>query len=185
MKRLGRALGFAMALVVPAAMAAQSGSQRPLSLGISGGLSAPTGDFGKGLDAGYNVTGHLFYNLTSSGKVALRGDVAYDKWSVKAINDVNLRSLGYSANAIIGLTSSGTVRPYILGGAGFFGTKTTYNSGSSAGRSNSETNFGVQAGAGAQFQLSGFSTFAEARFVSVFGPNNDMNWLPIVFGVRF
>lgn len=76
------------------------------------------------------------------------------------------------------------VKPYVLGGLGLYNGKTTADFGS-AEISGSDTNLGLQAGAGVAFQLSGFSTFAEARLVNIFSDGNSSRFVPIVFGVRF
>ena len=83
------------------------------------------------------------------------------------------------ANALVDLTPGESVTPYLLGGLGAFNTK------SSDVANSSSTNFGVQAGAGLNFQLSGFSTFVEAKYVNVFTADNATGYVPITFGFRF
>lgn len=186
MKLWARVLSFSMALTVPAALTAQSGSQRPLSLGISGGMALATGEFGSGMAGmGYDVTGHLYYKLPSSNKLALRGDVSFDKWGDDSDNRLGVRNLGFTGNAIFALSNSGGVRPYLLGGVGLYNSKTTYKHGYFINDSYSDTDFGFQLGGGLQFQLSGFSTFAELRYVTVYSDVYHLNWLPVVFGVKF
>jgi len=55
----------------------------------------------------------------------------------------------------------------------------------SARRSESDTNLGIQLGGGLTFQLSGFSTFLEAKYVNAFTEGDNATWIPITFGVRF
>jgi hypothetical protein len=76
------------------------------------------------------------------------------------------------------------VAPYILGGVGMFNGKASAGS-STYSVSASSTDLGIQAGGGIEFKLSGFSTFAEAKFVNVFGDGSSSSWIPITFGVRF
>ena len=70
------------------------------------------------------------------------------------------------------------LRPYALGGLGLFNTRNPETD-------QSDTNLGLQVGGGLTFQLSGFSTFAEARFVNVFSDGRSSRYVPITFGVRF
>lgn len=179
MTRIIRLLSLAAVLAAPAAMTAQS-SPRPVSLGISGGLSLPTGDFGSGLASGYSVAGHVFLSPSAMRSLRFRGDVSYDSWDIENTNS-STRSLAGIANAIfdVSTSSTSTVKPYFLGGLGIFNGK---NSGTN---SESDTNLGAQLGGGLNFQLSGFSTFLEAKYVNVFAEGNNVNWIPITFGIRF
>lgn len=117
--------------------------------------------------------------------LGFRADVSFDKWGSKVSDNVKLQSLGFVANALFDVSTSSMVKPYLLGGVGMFNTKAEYNLGSTTGTSEGNTDMGVQVGGGLRFQLSGFSTFLEAKYVNVFGDPNSMNFLPITFGVRF
>lgn len=184
MQRALRALGLVAALAAPAALSAQT-SEKPVSIGVSGGLSLPTGDFGEGLNSGYNVTGHVYFKPASLQSIRLRADVSFDRFSVDGL-DANFRTLGLVGNAIYDFptASSSMIKPYLVGGLGLFNSKYSQSIGEIEG-SSSDSNLGIQAGAGVAFQLSGFSTFAEARLVNIFSDNTSTRYVPIVFGVRF
>ena len=49
----------------------------------------------------------------------------------------------------------------------------------------SSTDVAVQGGAGVNFQLAGFTTFVEAKFVNIFGDGSSTRYIPITFGFRF
>ena len=185
MKRSLRVIGLAALVALPVMASAQEA--RPVSFGVSGGLSLPVGDLGDGVDAGYNITGHVAYKPASFTNLSFRGDVSFDRWGVKSNNDANFRALGVSANAVYSFpqTTPGVVRPYVLGGVGFYNSKASVSSGNSSVDVGSDSNLGVQAGAGINFQLSGFSTFVEAKFVNVFTEGNSSTWIPITFGFKF
>ena len=51
--------------------------------GLSGGLSMPTGDLGDRADAGYVIAGHVYYKPASIQALRFRGDVSFDRWSIK------------------------------------------------------------------------------------------------------
>lgn len=185
MTRTLRALVAMAAIAAPAALSAQS-ADKPVSFGVSGGLSLPIGDSGEGLNSGYNITGHVFFKPASLKSIRLRGDVSFDRWSVEGEDDASSRALGFSGNAIYDFPTQSTsmVKPYVLGGLGIYNGKATGSFGN-VDVSVSDTNLGLQVGGGLTFQLSGFSTFAEAKFVNVFGDGGSTRYIPITFGVRF
>lgn len=180
-----RLFGLALTLAAPVALSAQTVA-RPVSFGISGGLSMPTGDLSDRADAGYVVAGHVFYKPASMQALRFRGDVSFDRWSVKNAvegSDASTRSVGVVANALFDFAtnSTSTVKPYVLGGFGLYNNKTTAAESSNGGGA---TDVGIQVGGGMEFQLAGFSTFAEAKYVNAFSERR-VSWIPISFGVRF
>ncbi len=178
-----RMLSVAALVAVPTVLVAQQNT-RSIQIGASGGLSLPLGALGDGTKAGYVVAGHVYYQPSGFKSLGYRADVSLDKWSSK-VSGIDLRSLGLVANAIFHLPSSSesTIHPYALGGLGIFNSKT---SGTSLGITYSATSsdVGVQVGGGIDFALSGFSTFAEAKYVNVFSKGGT-KWIPLSFGVRF
>jgi opacity protein-like surface antigen len=186
MTRTLRVVGVVAALALPALASAQAASEQPISYGVSGGLSLPTGDLGKAANSGYSVAGHVFYKPASISAVRFRGDVAYDKWGVKQSGgDANLRSLSVVGNALYDFPAESNVKPYVIGGLGLYNSKAIVNLGQVTGSTPSSNDLGLQVGGGLTFKLSGFETFAEAKFVNVFSSGSSTTWLPITFGVRF
>jgi hypothetical protein len=158
---------------------------KAVSVGVSGGISLPTQDLGDLTDPGFTVAGHLWVNPSGMRMVRFRGDLSYDRWGAKNANvagqDVDWYGVGVAANALFrpGVEPEATFRPYLLLGAGVFSLKST------ASGAKTESDFGVQGGGGLEFQLSGFSTFLEAKYVNSFASGTDRNWVPVTFGVRF
>jgi hypothetical protein len=181
MNRFAKYVAVAALMMTPAMVSAQSSA---VGFGLSGGLSVPTGDFGDAVDAGYSIAGHVFLKPSSMKSLRFRGDVSFDRYSYKGNGDGNFRSLGFVGNALLDLASSGGVKPYVLGGLGAFNGKASTSVGS-VNVSTSSTDVGIQLGGGLNFQLSGFSTFLEAKYVNVFTENNSTGYIPITFGVRF
>lgn len=181
MNRFSKFAAVAALLMTPAMVSAQSSA---VGFGVSGGLSVPTGDLGDGVDAGYSIAGHVFLKPSSMKTLRFRGDVSFDRFAYKGNVDGNLRSLGFVGNALLDLSSSGGVKPYVLGGVGLFNGKGTSEVGA-VSVSKSSTDVGIQVGGGLNFQLSGFSTFLEAKYVNVFSDPNSTGYIPITFGVRF
>jgi Outer membrane protein beta-barrel domain len=184
MQKLIRKAGFAALMLPLLALPAMVSAQQttPVSFGVSGGLSVPTGNLGDAVDGGYNIAGHIWLRPGSIKSVVFRGDVSYDNWGAK-VGNLKYRALGVTANAIIHPAApNSSVVPYLIGGGGFFNTK-SYTGTSS--NENTNTDLGLQVGGGIEFKLSGFSTFAEAKFVNAFSDGNNTNWIPITFGIRF
>lgn len=181
MNRFSKYVAAAAVMVAPAMLSAQSSA---VGFGVSGGLSVPTGDLGDAVDAGYSIAGHVFLKPSSMKSLRFRGDVSYSGFGYKNI-DASYRSLGFVGNAMLDLSSSGGVKPYVLGGLGAFNGKRSTQVGSAAVVSTGSTDVGLQVGGGLNFQLSGFSTFLEAKYVNVFTENNSTGYIPITFGVRF
>ena len=191
MKRITRLVGIAMMAGLPSLVQAQATTPKTISVGVSGGASIPMGDVGDFFNTGYNVTGHLLLSPASMPRLGFRADVSWDSWKAKEIlgvdPDYSLRNLGVSANVIFKSAAPMSIKPYVLGGVGVFNAKGTGDFGSTAGSGETEssTNAGIQAGGGLEFQLSGFTTFLEAKFVNSFTEGKATRWVPITFGVRF
>ena len=189
MKRniLGAAL--ALALVAPVA-AAQSAS--PIKFGVSGGLTMPLGsladdvaDEGLELSSGFNVSGMLGFQAPMV-PFGLRADVGYNSMKNSDI-DLDYSNFNGTLNGIFNLGMAPGMSPYVIAGVGI------YNQKLSAGDfDESKTSFGLNGGAGLRFNLSGFSTFVEARYHYVMsdGEKNGVQWdnasfVPISFGIMF
>jgi len=182
MKRALRACALIAAIAAPAALSAQT-VDKTVSFGVSGGLSLPMGDLGDVASSGYNITGHVFFKPSALQAVRLRADVSFDRWDYKdvVVFDGSTRSLGFVGNVVYDFpmeSSTSIMRPYVLGGLGIY-------NGKNSDTDETDTNLGIQFGGGLNFQLSGFSTFAEAKFVNVFGDGGSARYVPVTFGVRF
>lgn len=181
----GMALGTALAVAPGLAPVAGAQDTKAVSLGVSGGISLPTLDLGDVTDPGFAVAGHLYVAPSGTKVVRFRGDATYDRWGAKNVNvagqNADWYSVGVSANVQFrpGAEEDASLRPYLLVGAGVFNTKST------ASGAKMVSDFGVQGGGGLEFQLSGFTTFLEAKYVNTFVNGNDRNWVPVTFGVRF
>jgi len=181
MNRFSKFATVAALALTPVMVSAQSSA---VGFGVSGGLSVPTGDLSDVVDAGYTIAGHIFLKPASMTSLRFRGDVSLDSYSFKGNTNGDFRSLGFVGNALYDLSTSGGVKPYVLGGLGAFNGRTSTKTGS-VSVTTSDTNVGIQVGGGLNFQLSGFSTFLEAKYVNVFSDPNSTGYIPITFGIRF
>jgi hypothetical protein len=163
----------AFALAAPAQLEAQ----RPLSLGVSAGLSLPNGDMADVLNSGYHIGGHL--NLVpATFPVEIHFDVTYHSFDEN--NDIlapfTFTYLNVGANAAYVLPGI-AVRPYLLGGIGMYMGKSDFGNVTS----DTESELGFAIGAGARFVMSGISSFVQLRMNFV----DDWTFMPISFGVLF
>jgi hypothetical protein len=175
MKRISFALAAAALLAFSTASNAQS--TKPISLGISLGAAIPTGDFGDIYQTGYNGTLSLGFQSAGS-PIGIRLDGMYNKFPDRSdlvISRPDYRIIGGSANLVYALPGVG-IRPYLIGGGGYYGQK--------ADVEDAETfsDFGLNGGIGASFQLSGFSTFIEARYHHIFS-EEATQFIPVTFGI--
>lgn len=177
---------LAAALTLGAAAAgtadAQLAGSRAVSFGIAGGATVPLGDAADLHDVGFNLMG-LVNVQPAFLPVGARFDVMYHSLGGKGselpgslTSDLNV--LAGTANAVLTVSNTGTVRPYVLGGVGVYNLDTD-------GVTESVTKFGLNGGGGIEFGLGGFNAFVEARLHSVFTDESNTNLVPVVFGLRF
>lgn len=193
MQRISRLIGIAACAVIPAVSHAQSSTtSRPISFGIMGGASVPVGDLGDAVDLGYTLGAHILFAPSKLPNLAFRGDLTFDSWKFKddgfTATDGNTRTIGVMGNVILKSSSAMAIKPYAIGGVGLANSKASGSitvAGVTLSRdTNSESNFAAQVGGGLEFQLSGFTTFIEAKYVNAFADKN-ASWIPITFGIRF
>ena len=98
--------------------------------------------------------------------------------------DANFQIIQGTANAIYKFqTSDATkVRPYLIGGVGLYNYKFTGDD--VPDNLDSETDFGINAGAGFEFVAGAVGLFVEGRFHNVFAEDDNLNFIPITVGVR-
>ena len=178
-------VGVAAGLLVFAATANAQSMSKPVSFGIAGGMSVPTGDLGNVLSTGYNLSGMLNFR-GPAWPVSLRVEGQWQHFGVTNVADANVKSIGGLANLVYGFGSKSMVRPYVTGGLGFFHITSDFgNTCGLADCSTSDNKFGFDVGAGLQFQLTGISTFVEGDWQSIQTSGSADHMFPIRVGVRF
>ncbi len=183
--------GLALTVALTATIADAQGidGARTVSFGFAGGLTLPTGDAGDGLKTGYH--GQALLQFNPGLPFALRVDGMY--------HSMDFEDGGGDARVIAGVLNAmfpfgaagGQVQPYASAGAGIYNLKANYDDYDVFGAfivaegSSSTTKVGLNGGLGLRFQLSGLSTFVEARFHNVFTEENSTQLLPITVGLMF
>lgn len=189
---LGRFLVGAGALLIAATAQAQNADAgRPFKLGGALGATLPLGDFGDGADLGFHFGGLIEYKPAAL-PATLRGEINYHRLGMKEgvfdeVGEVdgNWSMINFIGNALFPFGDpASTARPYAIAGLGIYRLKA---SGDIAGFdiSDTQTKFGLNVGGGFTFNLSGFETFIEARYHSVFTDESNANFIPISFGFKF
>lgn len=183
--RFTKVFAIAATAAITAATAGAQGvsAAKPVSIGVSGGASIPTGDLSNNINTGWNLNGHIGLAAPTL-PVSLRGDVGYNNWGAKAGGSEHMWNL--TGNAVFTVPNPTGVSPYIIGGLGAYKPGYSYQGVSG----NSNWNFGFNVGAGVNLPLSGFNTFIEAKYVQVNTNALTLNgsnahFVPITFGVMF
>ena len=117
----------------------------------------------------------------SARRSVFRIDGMYNKFSVKDDRIVQLPDAiitSANANLVYALPGVG-MRPYLIGGAGIYGTKLDVSG------SDTNTNLGLNGGIGAAFPLSGFNAFVEARYHHILTDGSATQFIPVTFGLSF
>lgn len=174
MRRILSAFVVGAALVAGASTAE---AQRPFTVGLSAAAAIPLSDLSDSHKVGYNAAAHLGINMPAS-PIGFRLEGFYNKFAGQdegVFTNEDVRIAGGNVNITYAFGGMG-LRPYVIGGVG------SYNVKPDGGLS--RTDFGINAGAGAKFQLSGLSTFVEARLHSITG-DPQLQYVPITFGIEF
>lgn len=150
---------------------------------VKAGATLPIGDFGDVVSTGYNVgVGVDFTQRLSPLGLRLELDFNENGFDEDAFGetDVKWRHIAGIANATFQQPGSNL---YLIGGVGL------YRGYLSDIDDSDDTNVGINGGAGIRFNLTGFSTFVEARFHNLFNGDDaegaSTQFIPISFGVRF
>jgi hypothetical protein len=172
-----------MASVGPAPAVAQSS----VKFSLGGGLTLPLGDFGDLASTGWHGLAAVSFQ-PANFPVGFQVDGMFHRLGVDENfplgDDVNNQIIQGTANAIykFEVSPDTKVRPYIIGGVGLYNNKLTGDD--VPDDFGSETDFGINGGAGFDFQAGAVALFLEGRFHNVFSDPDNTNFIPITVGVR-
>ena len=161
-------------------------AQRPISVGLAGGVSPPQGNLSDGVDVGWHALGTVALS-TLMQPLGLRLDVAYNRF---AYSDEAQASLGEDAYVAVGsATLNATYRlpmtnsplsPYLISGLGAYRTEC-----STGPDCDATTRYGWNVGFGTKLYVLGFRSFLEARYHRTERGERDVNFFPVTFGLMF
>jgi len=132
MKRI--VVGSALVLSATVLVALPAYAQRRTSFGFAAGATVPVGDLGDATSTGFHALGTLAISGTASTPVGFRIDGMYNSLSGKSSGpDVNLWSL--NGNVVFAFPGGMSATPYLMGGAGWYNTKSDEESSASRAES--------------------------------------------------
>ena len=176
MKRIRLAiLALALGLFATPGLGAQAQPTEGIRFGVGGGLTLPIGTYGDFDKAGWHVMGVLQFPIGQSplhGRVdAMYGQTSHD------VGSGNTTLTGATGDLLYHLGNrASSVRPYVLGGLGFYNVD---------GGGGSESKFAFGAGGGILFSIGTMHAFLEGRYMSVQTSGSSLNFLPITLGLLF
>lgn len=159
-------------------------AQRPVSLGLAGGASIPSGDLRESVDVGWHALGAIAVS-TLMQPLGLRIDVAYNRFAFKddvpALSDEHQSTGSATLNFTYRLPmTSSPLSPYLISGAGAYRSDCSLDTGCDA-----TTRYGWNVGFGAKLFFLGFRSFLEARYHRTEIGDTDLHYFPVTFGLLF
>lgn len=180
--------GLMKGLVICGLVALTSGdvaAQMPVSFGLGGGITIPTGSTSDAFGTGWHGMALVRFKPAAS-PVGFQIDGAYQRLKTdEALPEGHLQLINGTANVVFSFPVSEETRfrPYLIGGVGYYNSKVKFDVGLDG---EGESNFGINAGAGFDIGFGGGTFFVEGRFHNVFlSDSDDLKFVPITAGIRF
>lgn len=175
-----------MALLAVALPAAPLLAQRPLSIGIGGGLSMPVQDLRDGANTGWHALGTIALGAPMH-PLGLRLDATYNRFAYTDRLRTALGGSGYQSVGSATLNVSyrlpmtdAPLAPYLISGLGAYRTSCSLGPGCEGA-----TSFGWNAGLGARLYLLGLRSFLEARYHRTENDGRYATFFPATLGFMF
>jgi hypothetical protein len=159
----------------------------PVDIGVGGGPSPATGDFGDAFDTGFHVRAVGDFTLIGF-PFGLRGVASYEDFGATeggGITGGSCTATALAGGLTFNILQLGPVTPYLVGTGGIYWTETEVEIGGEKQKSD-DSSFGLEVGVGVKVKLLGLNCFAETRYEDVFiGDGSDLQAVPITFGILF
>ncbi|HEV3483957.1 MAG TPA: outer membrane beta-barrel protein [Vicinamibacterales bacterium] len=171
-------VGIAFASAAPAASTPAGAQQRPISIGLAGGVSLPQGDLAAGANTGWHALGTLALS-TLMQPLGMRLDVAYNRFGLSDVDgNQSVGSATLYLTYRLPMTNS-PMSPYLISGLGAYRSDCSATDGCEA-----STRFGWNVGLGTKLYV-GFRSFIEVRYHRTARGDASVNYFPLTFGVLF
>jgi hypothetical protein len=152
--------------------------QRPVSLGLAGGVSLPQGDLADGANAGWHALGTVVVS-TLMQPLGVRVDVAYSRFKLSAADGHHsVGSATLNATYRLPMTNS-PMSPYLISGLGAYRSECSLDIGCDA-----TTKLGWNVGLGTKLYV-GFRSFIEARYHRTRRGDASVTYFPLTVGLLF
>lgn len=178
----------AIAAIAAAGLPAAAEAQGSLRFGVSVGASLPVGDLGEANDVGFALGAHALYDFPLFPP-DLRFEIQHNRMKESQGGANTLVTSGTVNLEWQPAISPGLVAPYLTGGiGGYFIQATLRGSTPTTTRYDDVMTFGINAGGGIRFQLTGVGAYVEARYH--WADHDDIvagtvTYVPLVFGLTF
>jgi opacity protein-like surface antigen len=174
--------GVAVLAIVAAVSAAPAYAQAGVKIGLGGGVTLPLGHFSDAAKLGFNGQASVGFQPASL-PVGIEIDGNFMRNSLKNDVDGHTQIIAGTANAVYAFKTSETssIHPYIIAGVGMYNNKVSLTDVGS----DSETKFGINAGAGFNFMMGAAGAFVEGRFHDIMTSGSSTNLVNVNVGVRF
>ena len=159
-------------------------AQRPVSIGLAGGVSVPQGDLRDGVATGWHALGTVALS-TLTQPLGLRLDVAYNRFAFS--DEARTVAGGAGHEVVSSATLNATYRlpmtdapasPYLISGVGAYRTECSLGP-----ACNASTRYGWNVGLGTRLYLLGFRSFLEARYHRTARSGSEVNYFPVTLGL--
>lgn len=190
MKRLA-----AVSLAIAAAAALLVSDASAQARGLVGlGLGVPVGDLADenigAAESGGGTALLGFEWLPAGQRIGVRVDGAWNRFCTTLCDegagnfDIRYRFLNANLNGVIEFPAGdGMFRPYVIAGVGLYNYKLEGED-VPAGADESETDFGLNGGLGVMYKFGRLGAYAEGRFHNVLAEGSDLQYIPIMVGVK-
>jgi hypothetical protein len=152
---------------------------------LGGGLDFPLGDFDNAAKMGFHGLAGLSV-VPASWPVGVQFDGNYSLFKDDTPLDIKYQLIYGTANIVYKFKTSeeSQFRPYLIGGGGVYNFKVKGND-VPTGIDDSQTKFGINAGAGFDIKAGSAGLFVEGRFHDIFTTGSNTKFIPITIGLRF
>jgi opacity protein-like surface antigen len=160
-------------------LAASATAQSKAEIGIGGGITQPTGDFGDVAKLGWHGLATITV-FPGSQPFALQGSAFYGQNKFDT-GGGKTKLFGALGEFKLDLRTGASFTPYVVAGGGLVNVKTSVPGGTSS----SDNKGALDAGVGAGYTgASKVGFFVEARYVNVFDSGPDLTFIPVTAGLR-
>lgn len=157
------------------------------SLGAFGGADFTVGSTARGMDAGWTA-GALLEVRPWRSPLGLRLDGLYQHFTPSGAAALgSFQIWGGDLNFLLTVPGRLPVRPYLTGGVGLYGTKSSIIAtgaiAPAATITTSGARFALNGGVGVRAGFGGVGAFVEARYLHIFTPGARTKLVPVTFGL--
>ena len=159
----------------------------PVDIGVGGGPSPATGDFGDAFDTGFHARAVGDFTLIGF-PFGLRGVASYEDFGATEAGGItggSFKATSLAGGLTFNILQVGPVTPYLVGTGGMYWSDTEIEVGGQTQKSE-DSSFGLEVGVGVKVKFLGLKGFAETRYENVFvGDGSDLQAVPVTFGLLF